>query len=70
MKINETQLEQVNDRIQALVRSNSFYGKKLEAAGMTEVHTPEEFAKLKSDRRYSRLQHLPVQKRHSQCWSV
>lgn len=27
MKINETQLEQVNDRIQALVRSNSFYGK-------------------------------------------
>lgn len=29
MKINETQLEQVNDRIQALVRSNSFYGKKL-----------------------------------------
>jgi len=36
MKINETQLEQVNDRIQALVRSNSFYGKKLEAAGMTE----------------------------------
>ena len=46
MKINETQLEQVNDRIQALVRSNSFYGKKLEAAGMTEVHTPEEFAKL------------------------
>ena len=24
MKINETQLEQVNDRIQALVRSNSF----------------------------------------------
>ena len=46
MKINETQLEQVNDRIQALVRSNSFYGKKLEAAGMTEVHTPEEFANL------------------------
>ena len=38
MKINETQLEQVNDRIQALVRSNSFYGKKLEAAGMTEVN--------------------------------
>lgn len=46
MKITQTQLEQVNDRMQALIRSNSFYGKKLEAAGMTEVHTPEEFAKL------------------------
>ena len=47
MKITQTQLEQVNDRMQALIRSNSFYGKKLEAAGMTEVHTPEEFAKRK-----------------------
>lgn len=46
MKITETQLEQVNDRIQALIRSNSFYGKKLEAAGITSVHTSEEFAKL------------------------
>ena len=36
MKITQTQLEQVNDRMQALIRSNSFYGKKLEAAGMTE----------------------------------
>ena len=56
MKITQTQLEQVNDRMQALIRSNSFYGKKLEAAGMTEVHTPEEFAKLpfseKKDLRY------------------
>lgn len=46
MQITATQLEQVNDRIQALVRSNSFYGKKLEAAGMTAVHTPEEFQQL------------------------
>ena len=28
MKITQTQLEQVNDRMQALIRSNSFYGKK------------------------------------------
>lgn len=46
MKITEIQLEQVNNRIQALICSNSFYGKKLEAAGITSVHTPEEFAKL------------------------
>ena len=44
MKINETQLEQVNDRIQALVRSNSFYGKKLEAAGMVHKVPTEEGA--------------------------
>ncbi|MBO4867933.1 MAG: phenylacetate--CoA ligase [Ruminococcus sp.] len=46
MQITETQLAQVNDRIRALIASNSFYGKKLEEAGITEVHTPEEFAKL------------------------
>ena len=31
MKITQTQLEQVNDRMQALIRSNSFYGKKPKA---------------------------------------
>lgn len=46
MKITQTQLDQVNDRIQALIRSDSFYGKKLEAAGITAVHSPEEFTKL------------------------
>ncbi|ADU23225.1 MULTISPECIES: phenylacetate--CoA ligase family protein [Ruminococcus] len=46
MQITETQLAQVNDRIRALIASNSFYGKKLEEAGITEVHTPEDFAKL------------------------
>ena len=39
MEINEKQLEQVNERIKALISSDSFYGKKLEAAGITEVHT-------------------------------
>lgn len=46
MQITETQLAQVNDRIRALIASNSFYGKKLEEAGITEVHTPDDFAKL------------------------
>ena len=46
MKISEKQLEEVNDRIRALVAADSFYGKKLEAAGITEVHSAEEFEAL------------------------
>ena len=46
MKITQKQLEQVNDRIQALIKSSSFYGKKLEEAGITEVNSYEEFLKL------------------------
>ena len=46
MKISEKQLEQVNSRIKALVAADSFYGKKLEAAGLTKVHSAEEFETL------------------------
>ncbi len=46
MQISQKQLEQVNDRIKALVSAGSFYGKKLEAAGITEVKSYEEFLKL------------------------
>ncbi len=46
MKINERQLAQVNDRINALVSANSFYGKKLKEAGITHVADAEEFEKL------------------------
>ena len=46
MQISKTQLAQVNDRIKALIKSNSFYGKKLEEAGITEVNSYEEFLKL------------------------
>ncbi|MBR1423841.1 MAG: phenylacetate--CoA ligase [Ruminococcus sp.] len=46
MQISQKQLEQVNDRIKALVNAGSFYGKKLEAAGITEVKTAEDFLKL------------------------
>ncbi len=46
MKISQHQLDLVNDRIRALTTSGSFYGKKLEAAGITSVATPEDFEKL------------------------
>ena len=46
MQISNEQLKLVNDRIQALIASDSFYGKKLAEAGITEVHTPEDFLRL------------------------
>ena len=46
MQITQKQLEQVNDRIKALISSDSFYGKKLEEAGITEVHSVDDFLKL------------------------
>lgn len=46
MKINDRQIEQVNSRIRALISAGSFYGKKLEEAGVGEIKTPEDFEKL------------------------
>ena len=46
MKISKKQLEQVNSRITALQKANSFYGKKLQQAGVTTVNSAEEFEKL------------------------
>ena len=46
MKITEEQLKLVNDRIDALEAANSFYGKKLEEAGINHVSSPGEFEKL------------------------
>ncbi len=46
MKITEKQIEQVNDRIQALIKAESFYGKKLEEAGFSSIETAEDFEKL------------------------
>ncbi len=46
MKINETQLAQVNDRIAALLKSNNFYEKKLQEAGVNAVHSLEDFEAL------------------------
>lgn len=46
MKINDIQLAQVNDRIAALLKAGSFYGKKLEEAGIKGVSSAEEFEAL------------------------
>ena len=46
MKISAEQIELVNGRIAALTASGSFYGKKLAEAGITEVHSAEEFEQL------------------------
>lgn len=46
MEISAEQLERVNERIKALEKAESFYGKKLEEAGIHEVHSPEDFKKL------------------------
>src|SRR5574344_1157059 len=46
MIISNKQIEQVNDRIQALRKANSFYGKKLEDAGISGTKTAEDFENL------------------------
>lgn len=46
MKISEKQIEQVNGRIRALKTAGSFYGKKLEQAGVEEIKSAEDFEKL------------------------
>ncbi|MEE8836773.1 MAG: phenylacetate--CoA ligase [Eubacteriales bacterium] len=46
MVINDTQLQMVNDEIRRLRRSDNFYGKKLEEAGIEKVGSAEEFQKL------------------------
>lgn len=46
MKITELQLSQVNDRIDALISAGSFYGKKLEAAGIKHVSDQSKFESL------------------------
>ncbi len=46
MKINETQLKQVNKQVSRLISADSFYGKRLKEAGIFEVKTTEDFEKL------------------------
>ena len=46
MQITEQQLALVNSRIEALVKSGSFYGKKLSEAGISHVDSPADFEKL------------------------
>ncbi len=46
MQISELQISHVNSRIQALLKADNFYGKKLKEAGVTEIKTAEDFTKL------------------------
>ena len=46
MQISELQMHQVNKQIDALRRAGSFYGKKLEEAGITGISSQEDFEKL------------------------
>ncbi|MBR5640817.1 MAG: phenylacetate--CoA ligase [Firmicutes bacterium] len=46
MQISQTQIEQVNKQIDALVSAGSFYGKKLAEAGVSHIATPEDFENL------------------------
>ena len=46
MRISDSQIQLVNGRIEALIAADNFYGKKLKAAGITAVSTPEEFETL------------------------
>lgn len=46
MKITSHQLELVNNRMQALIASNSFYGEKLKESGIVKVNSAEDFEAL------------------------
>ena len=46
MQISDLQISQVNNQIQSLRKAGSFYGKKLEEAGISGISTPEDFASL------------------------
>ena len=44
MEISELQISQVNKQIEALIKAESFYGKKLEEAGITRENKKEKEA--------------------------
>ena len=46
MHISEEQIRLVNKQINALVSAGSFYGKKLEEAGIREINSQEDFENL------------------------
>lgn len=46
MKINAVQLGHVNERISQLIAADSFYGRRLKAAGIDGVSSPAEFERL------------------------
>ncbi len=46
MKINETQIKQVNTQIGRLIAADNFYGKRLQEAGISGIETAEDFEAL------------------------
>ena len=46
MKLNNTQLEQVNTQIKRLIDTDSYYGKMYREKGITEIHSQEDFESL------------------------
>lgn len=46
MKINESQIKQVNTEIEQLINADSFYGKRLKEYGISGIETVEDFEKL------------------------
>ena len=46
MQISNRQIDQVNAQIEALIHSDSFYGKKLKETCISKVSTPEDFERL------------------------
>lgn len=46
MKISNEQITQVNTQIHNLIKAGSFYGKKLEEAGVSEIKDSDDFEKL------------------------
>ncbi len=46
MKLNETQLKQVDAQIKRLIGSDNYYGRMYKEAGITGIGSQEEFEKL------------------------
>ncbi|MBQ3418121.1 MAG: phenylacetate--CoA ligase [Ruminococcus sp.] len=46
MQISEKQLALVNDRLQAILKSENYFGRMYREMGITEIKTPDDFKKL------------------------
>ena len=46
MKLNEKQIEQIDAQVKRLIKSDSYFGKKLLEAGITGISSQEEFEKI------------------------
>lgn len=46
MKLNETQLRQIDAQVKRLIKTDSYYGKLYREQGITEICSQEDFEKL------------------------